>query len=106
MANLLKRQLSRKLPFDTLTTLSVAMQIASALSHAHKHHVVHRDIKPQNILVSVDGTIKVTDFGIARAATTNTYAADVNAMGSVHYFSPEQARGGYVNEKSVYIPSV
>ena len=96
----LKKTIEQKAPFDTLTTLSVAMQIASALSHAHKHHVVHRDIKPQNILVSVDGTIKVTDFGIARAATTNTYAADVNAMGSVHYFSPEQARGGYVNEKS------
>ena len=96
----LKKTIEQKAPFDTLTTLSVAMQIASALSHAHKHHVVHRDIKPQNILVSVDGTVKVTDFGIARAATANTYAADVNAMGSVHYFSPEQARGGYVNEKS------
>ncbi len=96
----LKKTIEEKAPFDTLTTLSVAMQIASALSHAHKHHVVHRDIKPQNILVAVDGTIKVTDFGIARAATANTYAADVNAMGSVHYFSPEQARGGYVNEKS------
>ena len=96
----LKKTIEKKAPFDTLTTLSVAMQIASALSHAHMHHVVHRDIKPQNILVSVDGTVKVTDFGIARAATANTYAADVNAMGSVHYFSPEQARGGYVNEKS------
>lgn len=96
----LKKTIDEKAPFDTLTTLSVALQIASALSHAHKHHVVHRDIKPQNILVAVDGTIKVTDFGIARAATTNTYAADVNAMGSVHYFSPEQARGGYINEKS------
>ena len=96
----LKKTIEKKAPFDTLTTLSVAMQIASALSHAHKHHVVHRDIKPQNILVSVDGTVKVTDFGIARASTANTYAADVNAMGSVHYFSPEQARGGYVNEKS------
>lgn len=96
----LKKTIEEKAPFDTLTTLSVAMQIASALSHAHKHHVVHRDIKPQNILVSADGTVKVTDFGIARAATANTYAADVNAMGSVHYFSPEQARGGYVNEKS------
>ena len=96
----LKKTIEKKAPFDTLTTLSVAMQIASALSHAHKHHVVHRDIKPQNILVSVDGTVKAPDFGIARAATANTYAADVNAMGSVHYFSPEQARGGYVNEKS------
>ncbi len=96
----LKKTIQEKAPFDTLTTLSVAMQIASALSHAHQHHVVHRDIKPQNILVAVDGTVKVTDFGIARAATTNTYAADVNAMGSVHYFSPEQARGGFVNEKS------
>lgn len=96
----LKKTIGEKAPFDSVTTLSVAMQIASALSHAHKHHVVHRDIKPQNILVAVDGTVKVTDFGIARAATSNTYAADVNAMGSVHYFSPEQARGGYVNEKS------
>lgn len=96
----LKKTIKEKSPFDSVTTLSVAMQIASALSHAHKHHVVHRDIKPQNILVAVDGTVKVTDFGIARAATSNTYAADVNAMGSVHYFSPEQARGGYVNEKS------
>lgn len=96
----LKKTINEKAPFDSVTTLSVAMQIASALSHAHKHHVVHRDIKPQNILVAVDGTVKVTDFGIARAATSNTYAADVNAMGSVHYFSPEQARGGYVNEKS------
>lgn len=96
----LKKTIDEKAPFDSVTTLSVAMQIASALSHAHKHHVVHRDIKPQNILVAVDGTVKVTDFGIARAATSNTYAADVNAMGSVHYFSPEQARGGYVNEKS------
>lgn len=96
----LKKTIKERAPFDSVTTLSVAMQIASALSHAHKHHVVHRDIKPQNILVAVDGTVKVTDFGIARAATSNTYAADVNAMGSVHYFSPEQARGGYVNEKS------
>ena len=96
----LKEAIKEKAPFDSVTTLSVAMQIASALSYAHKHHVVHRDIKPQNILVAVDGTVKVTDFGIARAASSSTYAADVNAMGSVHYFSPEQARGGFVNEKS------
>ncbi len=96
----LKEAIKEKAPFDSVTTLSVAMQIASALSYAHKHHVVHRDIKPQNILVAVDGTVKVTDFGIARAASSSTYAADVNAMGSIHYFSPEQARGGFVNEKS------
>lgn len=96
----LKKAILDKAPFDTLTTLSVAIQMASALSHAHKNHIIHRDIKPQNILVAVDGTIKVTDFGIARAATAATVTTTANALGSVHYFSPEQARGGYVDEKS------
>lgn len=96
----LKKAIQQKAPFDSLATLSVAIQIASALSHAHKHRVVHRDIKPQNILVAVDGTIKVTDFGIARAVTANTLTTSANAAGSVYYFSPEQARGGYVDEKS------
>ena len=72
-----------------------------ALKHAHKNGIVHRDIKPQNILVSEDGTIKVADFGIARAVSSATVTvAGANVMGSVHYFSPEQARGGYVDAKS------
>ncbi|MBS4961300.1 MAG: Stk1 family PASTA domain-containing Ser/Thr kinase [Clostridiales bacterium] len=96
----LKKAILEKSPFDTLTAVSVSIQIAAALSHAHKNHVVHRDIKPQNILISLDGTIKVTDFGIAKAVSSSTVAANANAVGSVHYFSPEQARGGYVDERS------
>lgn len=96
----LKKAIIEKAPFDTKSTINVAIQMASALSHAHKNHIVHRDIKPQNILVATDGMIKVTDFGIARAVTAATVTTTANAIGSVHYFSPEQARGGYVDEKS------
>lgn len=85
-----------RLPADQ--ALDFAMQIASGIEVAHQNHTIHRDIKPQNIIVSKNGTLKVTDFGIARAATSNTVAS--NAMGSVHYVSPEQARGGYSDEKS------
>ena len=85
-----------RLPADQ--ALDFALQIASGIEVAHQNHTIHRDIKPQNIIVSKNGTLKVTDFGIARAATSNTVAS--NAMGSVHYISPEQARGGYSDEKS------
>ncbi len=87
-------------PLDEIVALSISVQMASALAHAHKNGVVHRDIKPQNILISVDGTVKITDFGIARAAAVSTVTTTSNAMGSVYYFSPEQARGGYVDDKS------
>jgi len=94
----LKELINKKAPFDNQEALSVAIQIASALEEAHKNNIVHRDIKPHNILVTREGDIKVTDFGIARAATSTTVT--VESMGSVHYFSPEQARGGFVDAKS------
>ncbi len=78
--------------------LNFSIQIASGLEAAHEHHVIHRDIKPQNIIVSKSGTIKVTDFGIAKAATSTTMST--TGIGSVHYISPEQARGGYSDERS------
>ena len=78
--------------------IDISIQIASGLEAAHESHIVHRDIKPQNIIVAKNGTIKVTDFGIARAASPNTLTS--GAVGSVHYISPEQARGGYSDERS------
>ncbi|MDR3091232.1 MAG: Stk1 family PASTA domain-containing Ser/Thr kinase [Clostridiales bacterium] len=96
----LKDMINRKAPFTNEETLGVAIQIAAALEHAHNNQIVHRDIKPQNILIDTDGMVKVTDFGIARAASDNTQTKSLNTMGSVHYFSPEQARGGYTDNKS------
>lgn len=97
----LKEIINNKAPLSNEQTISVALQIAEGLMHAHNHNVIHRDIKPQNILVTKDGkhgNIKVTDFGIARAATSNTISAE--AVGSVHYFSPEQARGMHTDARS------
>ncbi|MCR3956104.1 MAG: Stk1 family PASTA domain-containing Ser/Thr kinase [Gudongella sp.] len=81
-------------------SLYYASQIAEALSNAHKNHIIHRDIKPHNIMVTEDNRVKVTDFGIARAVTSSTITTTSSVLGSVHYFSPEQARGGYTDEKS------
>lgn len=78
--------------------IDFSIQIASGLEVAHNNHIIHRDIKPQNIIVSKNGNLKVTDFGIAKAATSNTMST--LGMGSVHYISPEQARGGYSDERS------
>lgn len=81
--------------------IRIASQICSALHHAHENNIVHRDIKPQNILINKEGTAKVADFGIARAVTSSTVTmAGANVIGSVHYFSPEQAKGSYVDKKS------
>ena len=78
--------------------MSIAIQVSMGIEAAHNNHIIHRDIKPQNIIISKEGKVKVTDFGIAKAATSNTITS--NVMGSVHYTSPEQARGGYSDEKS------
>lgn len=94
----LKRYIRRYGRLSARETVDFAIQIARGLQEAHKHHIVHRDIKPQNILVSDSGNIKITDFGIAKAATGDTITS--NAMGSVRYFSPEQAKGGYADERS------
>lgn len=96
----LKQLIREKGKLSIDESLDIAMKIAEALNHAHENHIVHRDIKPHNILVTEDGIVKVTDFGIARAATTSTVTNTSNVIGSVHYFSPEQARGGYTDEKS------
>ena len=81
-------------------SVNVAIQIASALETAHKNHIVHRDIKPHNIIITEDGIAKVTDFGIAKAVSNSTITAFGSTIGSVHYFSPEHARGGFTDPKS------
>lgn len=94
----LKKFIERKGKLEINEAIGIGIQIAQGIDEAHKNHIIHRDIKPQNIIISREGKVKVTDFGIAKAATSNTITS--NAMGSVHYISPEQARGGYSDEKS------
>ena len=81
-------------------SVNIAIQIASALETAHKNNIIHRDIKPHNIIITEDGMAKVTDFGIAKAVSNSTITAFGTTIGSVHYFSPEHARGGYTDAKS------
>jgi serine/threonine-protein kinase len=81
-------------------SVNIAIQIASALETAHKNNIIHRDIKPHNIIITEDGIAKVTDFGIAKAVSNSTITAFGTTIGSVHYFSPEHARGGYTDAKS------
>ena len=95
----LKDYIEKKGRLSAKETISIAIQLASGMEAAHSHHIIHRDIKPQNIIISNDGKVKVTDFGIARA-TTSSNTISANVMGSVHYTSPEQARGSLTDEKS------
>lgn len=94
----LKTYIEKKGQLNYKEAISIAIQVARGIEAAHNNNIVHRDIKPQNIMISHEGKVKVTDFGIARAATSNTIHSDV--MGSVHYTSPEQARNGFVDGKS------
>ena len=94
----LKKYIEKKARLSVKEAISIAIQVSMGIEAAHSNHIIHRDIKPQNIIISKEGKVKVTDFGIAKAATSNTITS--NVMGSVHYTSPEQARGGYSDEKS------
>lgn len=94
----LKKYIEKKARLSVKEAISIAIQVCMGIEAAHNNHIIHRDIKPQNIIISKEGKVKVTDFGIAKAATSNTITS--NVMGSVHYTSPEQARGGYSDAKS------
>lgn len=94
----LKTYIEKKKQLSYKEAISIAIQVGRGIEAAHNKNIIHRDIKPQNIMISTEGKVKVTDFGIARAATSNTIHSDV--MGSVHYSSPEQARNGFVDGKS------
>ncbi len=96
----LKELIEEQAPLPVRMAADYASQIALALQNAHRHGIIHRDVKPHNILISEDGRVKVTDFGIAQAATSSTVTYDGAILGSVHYFSPEQARGGQTGERS------
>ena len=96
----LKEKIDAEAPLPVPVAVRLTIQILDALEHAHFAKIVHRDIKPHNILLTRGGRVKVTDFGIARAAATATLTHTGSIMGSAHYFSPEQARGGFTGEKS------
>ncbi len=95
----LKKYIEKRGRLPYKEAVSIAIQVANGMDAAHKHNIVHRDIKPQNIIISKEGKVKVTDFGIAKVASSATINTSAS-MGSVHYISPEQARGGYSDERS------
>lgn len=94
----LKSYISKKGGLEIRESIGIAIQVAQGMQAAHEQHIIHRDIKPQNMIISRDGKVKVADFGIARAVSAQTLTS--TAMGSVHYISPEQARGGFSDERS------
>lgn len=96
----LKEIIKEKAPLSYYEIINISRQICLALEHAHMNNIIHRDIKPQNILITNDGIVKVADFGIARASDSATLTNTGNVIGSVYYISPEQARGGYTDEKT------
>ena len=96
----LKQYIQQHSPIPVSKALSIMEQLTSAISHAHQNHIIHRDIKPQNILMDRNGNVKITDFGIAMALSATSITQTNSVLGSVHYLSPEQARGGAANHKS------
>lgn len=96
----LKDIIKERAPLPYYEIINISRQICLALDHAHKNNIIHRDVKPQNILITHDGIVKVADFGIARASNSATLTNTGNVIGSVYYISPEQARGGYTDDKT------
>lgn len=96
----LNKIIEREAPMDYRKVIDISKQVASALRIAHKNKIIHRDVKPHNIMITNDGVVKLADFGIARAVNDATLSTGSKIVGSVHYFSPEQARGNYVDERS------
>ena len=96
----LNKIIEKEAPMDYRKVIDISKQVASALRIAHKNKIIHRDVKPHNIMVTNDGVVKLADFGIARAVNDATLSTGSKIVGSVHYFSPEQARGNYVDERS------
>lgn len=96
----LKQYIQQHSPLAVVEMLDIMKQLTSAISHAHQNHIIHRDIKPQNILIDHQGNVKITDFGIAMALSATSITQTNSVLGSVHYLSPEQARGGMANKKS------
>ena len=96
----LNKIIEREAPMDYRKVIDISKQVASALRVAHKNKIIHRDVKPHNIMITNDGVVKLADFGIARAVNDATLSSGSKIVGSVHYFSPEQARGNYVDERS------
>lgn len=96
----LKQYIQQHSPIQVQDALDIMQQLTSAISNAHHNHIVHRDIKPHNILIDNNGTVKITDFGIAMALSATSITQTNSVLGSVHYLSPEQARGGMANKKS------
>lgn len=96
----LKQYIEKKGRLSIKEATSIAIQVSTGIEAAHQNNIIHRDIKPQNIIISKDGKVKIADFGIAKAISTNTNTISSNVMGSVHYSSPEQSRGGYLDAKS------
>jgi len=96
----LNKIIEKEAPMDYRKVIDISKQVAAALRIAHKNKIIHRDVKPHNIMVTNDGVVKLADFGIARAVNDATLSTGSKIVGSVHYFSPEQARGNYVDERS------
>ncbi|HEY2420473.1 MAG TPA: Stk1 family PASTA domain-containing Ser/Thr kinase [Neobacillus sp.] len=96
----LKQYIQQNSPLRVENTIEIMSQLTSAISHAHQNNIIHRDIKPHNILIDLNGNVKITDFGIAMALSATSITQTNSVLGSVHYLSPEQARGGMANRKS------